>query len=626
MSDRPQETFDALTMPLDGAHSIAASAGTGKTFTIATLYLRYLLEWSCPVEQILVTTYTEAATAELKERLRARLHEAYRTICHPDAAASGHRDDDTVPRLLAIAGAASSAERLRDRLEAALLDYDRAPIYTIHGFCHRVLRDLVFETASRFDPELITTQVPMVDDAVFDFAARHWAEDDAVLARALPLRDHLEAMRKVATLATEHPGYPIVPAADVTALTAAPDGAADEALSSLRDAWQADGEEACALLYESFEKGHLSKTQYGHTRERIDETVAFIDDLVRSMSLNRFDPGSPASQRRLAQDVIIGGTLKKHQNDAARHPVFLAVQRVVEAVGRMHAGYEKRRIRMLAALGTDVRRRVRQVKEERGQVSFGDLLHQVDDALGGPGRATLIDVLRGRYRVALVDEFQDTDPVQYRIFRRAFHDAARDAATPRAFIMIGDPKQSIYRFRGADIHSYLHATDRRTTPHQHTMDRNWRSDGSLVDAVQAVFRTQDDPFRDRGIPLPKVHSENPDRFAGDPALEVVFVDRDARFGQGRAPGQDRVMGRIANVVAADIVQRLNGDHAYGEAIQPADFAVLCRTGNQLRRMQRALADRRVPVVLHSDESVYDTTEAQDMLRVLAALIDPNGAG
>ena len=191
--------FDPLTIPLPGVHSIAASAGTGKTYTIATLYLRYLLETDCVVDQVLVATYTEAATAELKDRLRGRLQEASQVLRHCCDLPSARRfvDDDkadpVVVGVLEQAGAWSpDTKRLvANRLDTAILDFDHAPISTIHGFCNRVLQELVFETGGRFDVELVTTQTPMIEEPVSDFASQWWTGSDPAMSRWLRLDDSM---------------------------------------------------------------------------------------------------------------------------------------------------------------------------------------------------------------------------------------------------------------------------------------------------------------------------------------------------------------------------------------------------------------------------------------------------
>ena len=212
--------FDPLQMPLSGVHSIAASAGTGKTFTITTLYLRLLLEGGCSADQILVTTFTEAATSELRDRLRGRLNDALqllRSCPYPtdaEAAANAGDADPQLVQLLEQGGAwdEDSASRVVERIEDALLSFDQAPVFTIHGFCSRVLQELVFESGTRFNVELVASLNEQIREGVDDFVAQSWAAKDSLIERWLPLNDSLYGtIQKVAAAVMENPSLEIVP-------------------------------------------------------------------------------------------------------------------------------------------------------------------------------------------------------------------------------------------------------------------------------------------------------------------------------------------------------------------------------------------------------------------------------
>ena len=661
---QPPVEFDPLRIPLAGVHSIAAAAGTGKTYTITTLYVRYLLETDCRVEDVLVTTFTEAATAELKDRLRARLREALeltRTgeppgvsrpvgvgerpgVSRPiDRAPPTNPSAPTVPpdpillRLLDQAGAwnPATAAEVQDRLRQALLDFDHAPVFTIHGFCHRVLQESVFETLSRFDLELLTSLQPLVADAVADFVAQGWTTDESALARWLPLDAGLwSTLQQVAEAAVNEPDCRVVPdhrELDDLLDTALLDEFA-EAAEAFAEVWKAQRDEARELLFEAQREGWLGKGT--HSEKQLREAVAFLDVLAEEPSPDAFKPNRqgelPAVQRRLTQSSLERGTKKAHQAHVPRHPVFAALEQLVELVGPIAARRAQIRPRLLARAAHTVRQHVNRRKQQQGVMSFSDLLHQVDAALAGPQQALLLARLRERYRVALVDEFQDTDPVQYRIFRKVFQDTAAGAAGGplRAFVMIGDPKQSIYRFRGADVHSYLTATAKTPDKQRHALGTNWRSDRSLVQAVQAVFAAVPDPFLNEQIRLTEVGAHYADRLLDEPALELTLVPRHPLAAADEPPKQELALQQVLPCVVDDIVAQLNdppeldlGD-GRRRSVVPGDVAVLCRTGVQLRQLQELLALRGVPAVLQTDESIFDTVEAQSVSHSLRALLNP----
>ena len=406
------------------------------------------------------------------------------------------------------------------------------------------------------------------------------------------------------------------------------------AADALADAWTSQRDEACELLFEAQREGRLGNGRT-HSGKQLREAVAFLDVLAEDPSPDAFKPNKqgelPAVQRRLTQSSLEGGTKKAHKNHVPEHAVFTTLEQLVELVGPIAARRAQIRPRLLARLAHTVRQQIDRRKQQLGVMSFSDLLHQVDAALAGPQQALLLARLRERYRVALVDEFQDTDPVQYRIFRKVFQDTAAGAGDGplRAFVMIGDPKQSIYRFRGADIHSYLTATAETPDSQRHALGTNWRSDRSLVQAVQAVFAAVPDPFLNEQIRLTEVGAHYADRLLQEPALELTLVPRHPLAAPDEPPKQELALQQVLPCVVDDIVAQLNdppeldlGD-GRRRPVVPGDVAVLCRTGAQLRQLQELLAHRGVPAVLQTDESIFDTVEAQSVSHALQALLNPS---
>jgi len=637
-----REDFDPLGMPLAGVHSIAASAGTGKTYAITTLYVRYLLETDCRVEDILVTTFTEAATAELRERLRKRLHDTLELIrqCNSQEQAAQLAEDgladETLVRLLSQVGAWDSrtASRVRDRLKEAILSFDHAPVFTIHGFCNRTLQELVFETLSRFDVELMASLQVLIEEAVADFVAQWWTPENSAIARWLPLDDSLwKLFHEVSKLAVGNPAFAVVPGhGNLEELLNSPLlNDFDNAAARVATSWKANRETACELIFEARDNDWLSKTTHGKPGQ-LEQAINFVDAIVAEPSPELFtikNGDVEPAQRRLSQSSLERGTKRAHQANVPRHEVFQLWEVLVKLAIEIDQHRDKIQAPLLSRVAHAVGEQVGQRKRQLGVMSFSDLLHQVDVALGGSQGGLLLERLRERYRVALVDEFQDTDPIQYRIFRKIFQEAtAKGDSDLRAFVMIGDPKQSIYRFRSADIHSYLRASDATPAEHRHSMGTNWRSDQSLVQAVQEVFASVENPFLNEKIQLTGVDAHNPDRLIGGPALEITFVPRHSQANEDKAANQTLALKQIIPRVTADIAAQLNNPPrivtAENEerAIVPGDLAVLCRTGRQLRLIQEELARRGVPAVLQTDESIFDTAEAEAVCHILRALLNP----
>ena len=674
--------FDPLQMPLSGVHSIAASAGTGKTFTITTLYLRLLLESGCSTDQVLVTTFTEAATSELRDRLRSRLNDALQLLRSDPGqvdAETAERDVPQEPRhsraggnpasiddseldsrlrgndgsdgpdssdgqagdvdaqlvtLLEQAGAWSeeSGSRVVERLEDALLSFDQAPVFTIHGFCSRVLQELVFESGTRFNVELVASLDEQIQEGIADFVARSWTTEDSLIERWLPLTGSLYAkIEEVVDKVIDNPSLEIVP----------DDGELDELLHSdflksadrlldqLTEVWNAERGAVRELVDAAIRNGVLKKTSYGKPAQ-IDRSMAFIDALIDSRSLAEFTwkkEKLDGDQNRLTQGGLEAGTMKKFQGSTPGHPAFTLLQEIADLSQEFSRRQQEVQTRLLARAGQFVREHVARRRGERGIMSFGDLLHRVDEALDGRQKDLLLEGLREKYRVALVDEFQDTDPVQYRIFSRVFREAAEipDPEVDRAFIMIGDPKQSIYRFRGADLAAYLEAEHQTPVDHRHNMGTNWRSDRSLVNSVQAVFGSVSNPFLNDRIPLPSVDANYVDRFRPGPAMSVSLIPRPEFQDPDKALSRTTALDVTVQRLTEDVVTQLQSDDeictsaGLWRRLEPSDIAVLCRTGRELRTIQQALADRGVASVLQTDESVFESTEARTVLHVLRAV-------
>lgn len=654
--------FDPLQMPLSGVHSIAASAGTGKTYTITTLYLRLLLEGGCSADQILVTTFTEAATSELRDRLRNRLKEALQLLradssqshsgaggnpADNDGAELGSRlrgndelaspKDNADPQLVQLleqggAWDKDSASRVVERIEDALLSFDQAPVFTIHGFCSRVLQELVFESGTRFNVELVASLDEQIREGVDDFVAQSWVTEDSLIERWLPLTSSLYGkIQEVSGTVMDNPSLGIVPDTDdldellhSEFLTSA-----DLLLDQLVKVWRDQRAAIRELIDTAIRDGVLKKTSYGKP-EQIDRSMAFIDGLVDSRSLADFiwkKDKLDGDQKRLTQDGLESGTMKKFVGSTPQHQAFSLLQEIADLSREFSKRQQEVESRLLARAGQFVRNHVAKRRGERGIMSFGDLLHKVDEALDGRQKDLLLDGLREKYRVALVDEFQDTDPIQYRIFSRVFREAVEipDPEVDRAFIMIGDPKQSIYRFRGADLAAYLEAERQTPAEHCHNMGTNWRSDRSLVQSVQAVFESVTNPFLNKLIPLPEVDANYDDRFRPGPAMSISLVPRPEYVEAEAAVSVGTAFDVTVERLVEDIVVQLQSDDEMltGEGdwrrIEPSDIAVLCKTGKQLRNIQQALADRSVASVLQTDESVFDSAEAEAMLHVLRAV-------
>ena len=596
--------FDLFAVPFDRTVRIEASAGTGKTHTLADLYLRLVTEGGRSVDQILVVTYTVAATGELRDRIRGRLAEAR---AHFDGHATG---DPVLLRLWERSVERGAAER---RLTEAMRSFDEAAVFTIHGFCQRVLTECAFESAQPFASELLPDEHDLLQEVVDDFWRRTVPELSPLLIGHLV--DKRVTPDELLKAVRPHLGKPYL----AVAFPPEPaDGEADEAAytaayRALRGLWATDRSAVEALLSS---QTALRAGSYGPQRVpgRLLEMDAFLEPaephLAKFASLDWFTP------HKLVQAVKKG-----HRPPA--HPVFDACEALAGARAALEEILESRRLRLVAACLAFASEEHSSRKRLRQLHAYEDLLTELLRALGGPQGERLAGLIRQHYPAALIDEFQDTDPVQYEIFKRVYGESQLP------LFLVGDPKQAIYGFRGADIFTYLEA--RRGHGAEHTLEKNWRSAPPLVRAINTLWSRARQPFLFPEIAYQAVT-------AADTPRELLVIDGDGaapfRFWllHGAADGK-----ALAKGVATDLAVRatvgevvrlltlgVEGRARIGSRpLSGGDLAVLVRSNRQGRRIRDALLAVRVPCVQQVQDSVFASDEAEELARVLLAVAEPN---
>lgn len=620
----------ALRCPLRGSRLIEASAGTGKTFTISALYLRLVLGHGgesgfvrdlLPPE-ILVVTFTEAATQELRDRIRARLVEAARAfrgeVAEPDPILAGLLEDIDPQHW------ASSARKL----DIAAQWMDQAAVSTIHSWCQRMLREHAFDSGSLFVQSLETDQRDLLAEVARDYwrlhcyplsgaalawVDRNWQEPAGLLAKSRILLDQPlpEPEQSLQALISQ-------------ALTRA-----DDELAKLKQPCANWGDELEQLLDKAVADGtvdrrKIQKRYYANWCETLRNWAS--DHQAYELKLPE------SAWARLCE---AGMTEACKSGGAIDHDALRGLPGLRQALAKLE-GPEQAALRHAAAW---MARRFEAEKRRRAQMGFDDMLTRLDAALQGVNGDRLAAVIRQQFPVALIDEFQDTDPLQYRIFDRIYRVERNEPET--ALLLIGDPKQAIYAFRGADIFTYLRAREATAGRHEH-LDTNFRSSQAMVAAVNRVFTQAENSFEraaflfrdDQHNPLP-FHQVNARgrrevwSIAGQqaPALTAWYVDSDQALS---AEAYRRTLAESCATAMVSLLQAgqqrragfVDEDQAL-RPVRPADMAVLVRTGREAQAIRQALAERGVRSVYLSDkDSVLDTLEARDLLRWLRACADP----
>ncbi|NOV29676.1 exodeoxyribonuclease V subunit beta [Methylomonas sp. ZR1] len=626
--------LNPIAFPLSGTRLIEASAGTGKTYTIAALYVRLILghhpdnagpsRYLLPPD-ILVVTFTEAATKELRERIRERLSQAARFFRQQLPTKDAFLQD--------IRGAYPEVDwpACARRLELAANWMDEAAVYTIHSWCNRMLQQHAFDSGSLFRQEVNTNDTELLNEVVRDYWRSFYYDmsNDADFASLYTLFKHpdelLLAVRSLLGNAEPIPSS-LADGQPINALIAAVASIRKTELQALKAPWLSWLPEVRELLEAAIETKVLPAKNYNATNRRnwLDKIEAWSLDPAQDMlDIGKgFENLSPAGMAKLANP---GQT-------PPDHPGFAAIGRLPEQL----AALPSLKVELIKHAVHWIRQRYDFEKQRIARMTFDDMLVRLDNALQGRNGDRLAQVIREQYPIALIDEFQDTDPLQYRIFSALY---ATPADGDFACLMIGDPKQAIYSFRGADIYTYLKA-HRDTQGRHYTLGTNYRSTQALVDAVNQVFLHADQQERgafrfkteqDNRLPFLPVKAQGRD--------EVWLIDKQAapaltlwHWESADAVGMPAYRERLAEVTASQIVKLLNAADA-GQAgfksasgiqmLQPGDIAILVRSGTEATAIRNALARRRLrSVYLSERDSIFASGEAVDMLLWLNALAEP----
>ncbi len=607
------QTLNPFSFPLHGTRLIEASAGTGKTYTIASLYLRIVLghgdqdsKHSEPlnVDQILVVTFTEAATGELRDRIRARIHEARLAFI------DGHSSDPFIQRLMDELDQHDYRIQL---LLAAERQMDEAAIFTIHSFCQRMLKQHAFESGTLFSSELVSDIEQLLQTSVADFwRKRLYPLDKSLAAMVRKIwktpNDLLRAIRGWLGL---H-GLTI----DDAQLPESIDSYYDECLQpwlDLKQQWLDDIDNINDLL---------SNCGLAANRKPYKK-LGSMNSFVRSDVLI---PDLGGDGWEIYGTEILQKSLKK-TGSMPEHPIFDRIDGLLQNSGDLNKILKA--IILKEAL-SQVKTQLDALKASKHQLSFDDLLSNLAKALNSDSNAYLSEAIRQQFRIAMIDEFQDTDPLQYNIFNHIYVDSGDSNA---GLFMIGDPKQAIYAFRGADIFTYMKA--RQQVNAHYTLDTNWRSTSAMIETVNTVFQQAESPFIfNDDIPFEPV---NASPYANRKQLmdDGVVVNAMTFWlleNEGNTIGNTAYIDSMTQataleikrlLTAADQQQLVINKETASEPVQPGDLAVLVRTRHQGQKVREALSLQGIPsIYLSNSDSVFTSQEAIDVQRILYACLMP----
>ncbi len=583
------KNFDATTVNLAGTNLIEASAGTGKTYSIAILVLRLVIEKKLPVKEILMVTFTKAAVAELEERIRLFIRKAYK-------ASLGERiDDPTITFLVADNIAKSSPDAVQQPLRDAVLFLDETSVLTIHSFCQLTLTEFAFETSQLFGAETMQDTGAVIQDEINAF----WRENITIIP--------------------------------------------PELLVYLIDAGL-DREPIKKVVQE-----HLKGKKYFHHENDKNYTYCEEDHQKIILELSAIKASEEKLQVEMHNFIthneadLRAKAASNHYSRNAEWHLFNHPEELVNRVrGKKDKGYTKKLFAEIITRCDDCDRLVEQIalktkqvindincqainavsagmdtyKQRNNMLSFDDMIVNLHRAFTGGNCPALVAALQKKYKAVFVDEFQDTDRLQYEIFQKAF-------GQNTMLFYIGDPKQSIYAFRKADIFTYFKAKEE--VAELYTMNTNFRSSAPLIEAMNVFFQPQPafDTFYFGDAPeailyhqveSPKPNGKGVLSIQGVPAVPVTITSS-----KNNPEILQAVVAQVAGLLSDPgyKIRKNNEDRG----ISPSDIGVLVRTRRQARDVKSILARYGIPAVTIDDAKVLQSPEATWLLYLLQAMAD-----
>ncbi|EIJ71454.1 exodeoxyribonuclease V subunit beta [Pasteurella bettyae] len=614
--------LNPISTPLNSIVLIEASAGTGKTFTMVSLYLRLLLQigencFNKPlsVEEILVVTFTEAATQELRERIRNRIHLAKQQFEqyseNQDKAIFIKTDNEFIVDVVEQLDLKATIQRLK----IAEQNMDLAAIYTIHGFCRRMLMQYAFNSGIHFNLELVTDESALLTRLTNELWREHFypLSFEATNYIYHHLGTPAELLKKIQKFVTnDEIGIDIV---DPKLLALNFEDFIHQyiekdihELNALKATWLAHEEEIIRLIDEAKDKKLIKGASFksNHLPGRFQA--------IREWANNPTDLSIPEALSKYFNQSAMDSYLTKDQ--PVSHAVFESADKVVIKYQNHPLYVQVFYYHYIQWIKTQLK----DYKLNHQEKSFDDLLRLLKEALTSTHGEKLAQLIRQQYPFAMIDEFQDTDSQQYKIFSTIYI-APQNANT--GFVMIGDPKQAIYQFRGADIFTYLKAAEQ--AKQRFTLNKNYRSEENLLHSVNQIFDfTNTQPFLYQNIDFLAVGAGKPQgRFEVNGNTEAPLG-----FYLGDNPSNEQLAEVCAKTISQWLMGALQNKTGFRtdkglEALRPKDIAVLVRNGYEAGLVKNALQAFNISSVYLSDRSnVFDCDEAKELLLILEACLNP----
>ncbi len=597
MSTLSISEFDVIESPLSGTNLIEASAGTGKTYAISIIFLRLIVENNFRIEDILVVTFTIPATMELRLRIRDRLRDAVFVI-------EGNSIEDKTVNLLM--GKYKGDNIMKQRILTSLKSFDQASVYTIHSFCQQMLVDNAFESGSLFNSEIVNDNA-LIERGVTDLCRLTLYNTSPALVSYFMDNCSVGELLELYKKRPLSPDLRIEPEdsdADIESLERCRN-LISELYIELSSAWARESGRVTDIFCSSkILKGNI------YREDSMDSLIEEMNDYIASeIPFVLFDRFYNYTSDKIRDSLKKGCEYPESEVFDICQKIYTANEEYNNAGSLMLISIKKR-------LFDVIDDQVLSNKSQNSRRSFDDLIKDAQRGLNGKSGKLLEDKVRARYKAALIDEFQDTDNLQFDIFSRLFNNDMT------ILFLIGDPKQAIYRFRGADIFSYMKAS--QLMKNRYTLARNWRSRQELIESVNTIFERCTNPFIFDKIQFYPVRP-------GEETQGAIFMKQGVRVppfdiwlaGEGSESAESMLIEKLSSEISLLINRGDDNPYTLGDrAINPGDIAVLVRTRKQGIAVRDAFAMYSIPSVSRGMDNVFHSDEALALYFIVSAIADP----
>ena len=592
-------------LPIEPRLLIEANAGTGKTYTIVGIFVRLLIEKKVTVDQILVVTFTRKATAELRGRILNRLRSCLSALT--ERKESIDEDDAFLNEFLNRTEDRTDAI---NRLKAAVQNFDESNVLTIHGFCQKVLKEAALYTKTPFDLE-VTQRDHLLDRAVEDcwriFMDRYSSTEPGkyYITKLLKIAETPDSLKNVLISLLRKP-YARIEAETLDNPVEFLENVL-ELKNEMREVWESERE----VLEEIFQTTGISRYQQ-HLESRKKKLVDFLYD--DTYSSDTFKQLSYFTSEYLYDD----GNLKNNGQPTKEHHFFDLCQQysdLVSDIGRVSTT-------ILYRFNQEIKKQRELLVKSSGEITYDDLLNTMENALlREEGSSELRAELLEKYPFALVDEFQDTDPVQYNIFDSIYPESSGN----HSLMMIGDPKQAIYGFRGADVYTYLKAK-KGNTEDVHRLDKNFRSTPGLIEAINQIFAGDKNSFIEDRIQFepsrPGKNEPKPGLLLNGSESAPLKITAFTGFESNKDSVRNTVYSQTVKEIAGLLEQSEEGRVLIDDKkLEAGDIAVLVSGHKDAEEIKRRLKKVGVDAVTYSRQKVFETFEANRLELVMKAVLN-----